>query len=191
MFLVCLEAKLSPYAALRRALPKENKLILAKGKRCALGHFALAAEESPTLPSVHPTFPRSSTHRRRLCAPAAVCRHGGAAAVIRLRRAFNPTFLVRSCMKTFLDLFWRDYLFSCTSVLNQVKYCIFFSQNPNTSVQSIEKTCKNCMNLNQIYWPVALLCQDIFKPEVAGSGFYSLVMLQPYPSMSVGSKMML
>ena len=68
--------------------------------------------------------------------PAAVYRHSAAAAaVIRLRRAFNPTFFVRSCMKTFLDLFWREFLFSCTSVLNQVKDWIFFSQkNQNTSV---------------------------------------------------------
>ena len=92
---------------MRRATPRSPKRKQAdsrKGKRCALGHCALAAEESPTLPSVHPTFPRSSTHRRRLSA-AAVCRYGAAAAVIRLRRAFNPTFFVRSCMKTFLDLF--------------------------------------------------------------------------------------
>ena len=92
---------------MRRATPRSPKRKQAdsrKGKRCALDHCALAAEESPTLPSVHPTFPRSSTHRRRLSA-AAVCRYGAAAAVIRLRRAFNPTFFVRSCMKTFLDLF--------------------------------------------------------------------------------------
>ena len=58
---------------MRRATPRSPKRKQAdsrKGKRCALGHCALAAEESPTLPSVHPTFPRSSTHRRRLCAAA-------------------------------------------------------------------------------------------------------------------------
>ena len=105
MFLVCLEAKLSPYAALRRALPKENKLILAKGKRCALGHCAPAAEESPTLPSVHPTFPRSSTHRRRLCAAASRCR----LPVWRRRRSDSPTSGIQpyvSCKELHENLSW-------------------------------------------------------------------------------------
>ena len=134
--------------------PKRKQADSRKGKRCALGHCALAAEESPTLPSVHPTlrqifsdsdptFPRSSTHRRRLSA-AAVCQYGAATAVIHLRRAFNPTFFVRSWMKTFLDLFLNTSVHRPTRMEPSLTYYARHSNPPDS-----------CKNLNQIYLSVA------------------------------------
>ena len=102
------------------------------------GKSNTSVRSSDVSPFVDAPTPPADATRRRYPPPsplAAVYRHSATAAVIRLRRAFNPTFFVRSCMKTFLDLFWREFLFSCTSVSNQVKDCIFFSQkNPNISV---------------------------------------------------------
>ena len=138
---------------MRRATPRSPKRKQAdsrKGKRCALGHCALAAEESPTLPSVHPTFPRSSTHRRRLSA-AAVCQYGAATAVIHLRRAFNPTFFVRSWMKTFLDLFLNTSVHRPTRMEPSLTYYARHSNPPDS-----------CKNLNQIYLSVASIWRDFF-----------------------------